>query len=183
MMPQLEIYRWEDASILSHFNCDVPAMDNFIHNRLGQFLCKHDCQMYVVFDANGDADPIAMFVVSKGKVSLDKEMKDNVHQMEPVLYDSLMRYEQWQCGEFPALELDYLAIRKDYRGKHIGYALMNAIYSLAKRIVGDDCRFVGVDAYCTTQYSSVSFYRKCAFFVAGPLMPGEDTVRMFHILS
>ena len=79
------------------------------------------------------------------------------------------------CLSFPTLEIDYLAVRKDFRNKGIGHQVMLELMRLATE---GDVFFLTVDAYHDTSYSAIPFYEKQGFFALQEYSVDSNTLRM-----
>ena len=89
--------------------------------------------------------------------------------------------DYWESGVFPTVEIEYIAVRKDMRGKHIGSTLIHYIRSLQSDKHFHNPRFISVSAYCTSSYSAVPFYQKCNFWAAEIKNPYANTLRMYRL--
>ena len=170
-----------DAAILSDFNSGVDAMDTFIHTRLSAFLRAYNCRFYVLRNEQGII--VAMFVVSAGQLFLDEECKDDLRLKFPDIEEWPGLQDYWEAGVFPSIEIDYLAVRKEYRKQHIGEDILLLIESFKDDIFYNHPSFISVDAYCTNDYSAVGFYDKCSFWASEYRGQHIDTIRMYRTLS
>ena len=108
----------QDASILADFYSGIEAMDTFIHTRLNAFLKAYNCRFYVLRDEQGIV--IAMFVTSAGYLYLDEDCKEDLRLKFPAIEEWPELKDYWEAGVFPSIEIDYLAVQKEYRNQHIG---------------------------------------------------------------
>lgn len=76
---------------------------------------------------------------------------------------------------YPTLEIDYLAVRKDLRGKGYGSEIMA---ELVKKAKSKNCYFLTVDALHIKGYSAIPFYEKNGFFALQEYSDESDTLRM-----
>lgn len=180
-MPQLDLRLKleQDASVLEDFYSGVDEMDNFIHTRLSAFLRAYrNSRFYVLRNTEGII--IAMFVISEGRLVLDEDCKDDLRMKFPGIEEWDRIKDFWEAGFFPSIEIDYLAVRKEYRGQHIGTDIISFIKSLKDTTYNHyHPMFLSVNAYCTTEYSAVGFYDKCNFWAAEFINPAIETLRMY----
>lgn len=181
-LPSLHISVQTDASILSDFFCGQNEMDNFLHTRLGAFLKSYPMsRFYVVKDEDGTI--VAMFVLSSGHLYLDEDCKDDLEMKYPELEQLEFLSDYWESGVFPTIEIDYLAVRKEFRGKHIGDALIHFVSAQREDPMFHAPLFISVSAYSTSEYTAVPFYQKCAFWPAEIKNPFADTLRMYRMFD
>ena len=83
---------------------------------------------------------------------------------------------------YPALDIAYLAVKQQYRGKRIGYAIIEQIATDARTQTFAGCQFLTVEALATSEYSAVGFYQRCGFTANEVRKPYKDTLRMFRTL-
>ena len=171
----------QDASILSDFYSGIDAMDTFIHTRLSAFLRAYKCRFYVLRNEQGII--VAMFVVSAGQLVLDEDCKDDLRMKFPDIEEWPELKDYWEAGVFPSIEIDYLAVRQEYRNQHIGKDIISIIESFKDDEFYNHPLFLSVDAYCTRTYSAVKFYDKCRFWAAEFINQSLDTLRMYRRLS
>ena len=173
----------QDASILADFYSGVDEMDDFIHTRLSAFLrAYHSSYFYVLRNAEGVI--VAMFVISEGRLFVDEECRDDL-RLKFQDKEKWPEYKDyWETGAFPSIEIDYLAVRKEYRNQHIGTDIISIIKSLKDKTYSyHQPLFISVNAYCTKDYSAVGFYQKCHFWAAEFLNPNTETIKMYRTLS
>lgn len=177
---RLHISVQTDVSILSDFYCGQSEMDVFIHTRLGAFLRSYlSTRFYVVKDDNQSI--VAMFVLNNGHLFLDEDCKDDLLMKFPEIEKLDYLQDYWESGAFPSIEIDYIAVRQDFRNRHIGETIIHYISSLRETDVSfhNTC-FISVSAYCTASYSAVPFYQKCNFWASEIKNPCSDTLRMYR---
>ena len=150
---ELTIERAFDTNALSLFNCGVREIDQLIHKKTGglsSFVSEVPCEFYV---AKISGDPVALFVLSNRMVSINEDM-------------------------YPSLEIDFIAVREDWRNKGIG----SHILDLARQNANNaDYHFLTTAAFLSKKYSAVGFYEKCGFEVSGGKQ--GNTVPMFKYLD
>ena len=83
---------------------------------------------------------------------------------------------------YPAMDIAYFAIQKNWQGKHIGDFLIKQIADLARRQTLAGCQFLTVEALATKEYSAVGFYERCGFAPNEVKKPYKDTLRMYMTL-
>lgn len=158
---ELIIKRAGDTSALSNFYCGIKAMDNFIHDKskgLETYVKGHLTNLWIVFNK---ITPIAFFSLSKSNVVINTFDKNQLLKNDSFLPEYLLEVKTY----YPSVEIDYLGVKEDYRHQGIGEFLMAAI---TKKVMEDNLSatlFISLDAYHTTNYSTVNFYKKCGFFV------------------
>lgn len=171
----------QDASILSDFQSGVEEMDTFIHTRLSAFLRAYNCRFYVLRNEQGMV--VAMFVTSGGHLYLDEDCKDDLRMKFPDIEERPELKDYWEAGVFPSIEIDYLAVRKEYRNQHIGRDIISIIESFKNDVFYNHPLFLSVDAYCTNRYSAVPFYEKCSFWAAEFMGKHLDSLRMYRTIG
>ncbi len=174
---ELEIRPASDFSQLAGFCCGLEEMDNFIHSRLATCDQIHFVNTYFVFH---EEEVIALFSLSTGSVILDSDdfediqmgARNRMHSLEFTTDEDFLENYFYVHRTYPTIELQYLAVREDYRSKqdssseklHVGKVIIDAIVAKAKSLdLG--AMFISVDAYDTDEYSAVPFYEKCGFGV------------------
>ena len=174
--------REQDVSVLDEFYSGIADMDNFIHNRLSVFLrVYNNSRFYVLREEQGKV--IAMFVVGTGQLFLDEDCKDDLRMKFPDIESRPEIKEYWEGGLFPSIEINYLAVHKDYQHKHIGRRLIKTIAGFKEDIFYNHPLFLSVDAYCTNEYSAVRFYERCGFWASEFRGQHIDSLRMYRTLS
>ena len=178
--PSLRLKLEQDASILTDFYSGIDGMDEFIHTRLSAFLRAYNCRFYVLRNEQGLI--VAMFVLSGGQLFLDEDCKDDLRMKFPDIENIPDLKDYLEAGFFPSIEIDYLAVRKEYRRQHIGRTIISIIEPFKEDAYYNRPLFLSVDAYCTSNYSVVGFYDKCRFWAAEFRNPALDTLRMYRAL-
>ncbi len=181
----MNIVRLNDIAQLDDFYCGVSAFDNFIHSKgLARSVENNFCVPYKVMIG---AKIVAFFALSCGSLSLDEDSKDDFFDgytnagnvSVPESYKDTLRNK----SHYPSIDLAYLAVRDEYRGRHIGYDIVKVIEEKIK--VSFDfagCQFVTLDAYHTEDYSTLRFYEKCGYTKCQFPTAWSDTVRMYKPL-
>ena len=173
-MGKFSFRREASAKILKGFNCGIREMDNFIHFKLDDFLSDHKNQLFVVY--NEDKVIVGMFVLSEGYF-----YDDNDAFIDSPAYGKPFAVLDRQTGStkiakrYSTIEIEYLAVEKDFREQSIGTEIILAITDLAN---SQHTPFITVDAYVTIHYSAVPFYEKCGFTHLENQDRGYDTMRM-----
>lgn len=171
--------RIDDASILSNFYCGIPEMDNFIHEKLQGYLSRTDCDAYVI---KLGENIVAMLSLGDDILTLDDDDKDDmISGFIPKPNIALENQEYLSENEFPAVEITYLAVEKNWRGQGIGEYSISQVERKVQR-ERPECEFITVEAYITKGYSAVGFYSHCDFTPAEPPMGYKDTLRMYKVL-
>ena len=155
-------------------------MDSFIHTRLSAFLRAYNCRFYVLRDEQGVV--VAMFVTSGGQLCLDEDCKDDLRLKFPDIEEWPELKDYWEAGVFPSIEIDYLAVRREYRDQHIGTDIISIIESFKEDVFYNHPLFLSVDAYCTDEYSAVRFYERCSFWASEFRGQHTDTLRMYRTI-
>ena len=60
---------------------------------------------------------------------------------------------------YPALDIAYLAVQKQWRGRGVGNLLIDTIAQQARNQSFAGCQFLTVEALATSEYSAVGFIR------------------------
>lgn len=152
-------------------------MDNFIHSGLDKILEDDKYSLFIVRDEKNVI--VAMFVVSNGIVIRDK---DEYHELET----TGSPYAVFENGSiidktcFPTIEIDYLAVQKEYRNQGIGTTIINELSLLAR---SNNKHFLTVDAFHNEKYSAIPFYEKVQFIPVEDFCEDSDVLRMFLYLG
>lgn len=158
-------------------------MDDFLHHDFQLSLDNHFCRAYVV---RCGSEIVAMFALSYDSIDLDSDDKEELEygisgSGTPKLgagYSDTF----YSKRRYPALDIAYLAVRKDYRGMGIGESVMETIAEQAIEQDFAGCQFLSVEALKTAEYSAVGFYCKCGFAPNELPDANKDTLRMFRTL-
>lgn len=182
-MGQLRIELLKDLSELEDFRCGVSAMDKFIANGLNQSVQNNYCTLYSVREED---KLVAFFALSCDSLMLDTDDKEDLSAGFTTASTPQVSSDYsdvfWAKMRYPAIEIAYLAVSEDQRGKSIGSVIVQEIADLASRQTLLGCQFITVEAYCTADYSAVGFYSKCGFSPTEMKKAYKDTVRMFYTL-
>ena len=176
---ELVFERIDDASVLSNFYCGIQEMDDFIHNNLQDYLKRTDCEAYAV---KHEGEIIAMLSLGEDVLCLDEDDKGDMRSgFIPKPSKALENQAFLIEREFPAIEITYLAVGRNWRGKGIGEFIISQVENkvLFER---PECEFITVEAYHTEGYSAVGFYAHCDFTPAEQPMGYKDTLRMYKVL-
>lgn len=184
-MIDIQIKRTSDFSELHSFTCGIEIMDTFIHESLEKCVRNHYCTAYTVYDMASSC-VVAVFALSFDSLNLDDDDKDEMmsgisNVQTPLLASD---YEEIFLGKkvYPALEISYLAVSEQWRNKHIGRRIVQAIVDMAQRQEFAGCQFITVEAMINKPYSAVGFYDNCSFAPCEYLNPNKGTLRMFRTL-
>ncbi len=178
---RFNLVREYDASVLADFYSGVESMDDFIHNRLAVFLrVYNNSRFYVLRDENRNI--LAMVVLSCGQLFLDEDCKDDLRLKFPDIEEREDLKEYWDGGLFPSIEINYLAVSRDYQKRHIGSKIIEKIETFKNDEFYNHPLFLSVDALCTKEYSAVGFYDRCRFWASEYLNMRLDTLRMYRTI-
>ncbi len=150
---ELSIERAFDTEALSLFNSGVREIDLLIHKRSGgllSFIEEVPCEFYV---AKVEDEPVALFVLSDRMVTVNDE-------------------------KYPSLEIDFIAVKQEWRNKGIGTHILQLAEQNAKDA---EFSFLTTAAYFGKKYSAVGFYEKCGFVRNGDKQ--GNTIPMFKYLD
>ena len=150
---ELSIERAFDTEALSLFNSGVREIDLLIHKRSGgllSFIEEVPCEFYV---AKVEDEPVALFVLSDRMVTVNDE-------------------------KYPSLEIDFIAVKQEWRNKGIGAHILQLAEQNAKDA---EFSFLTTAAYFGKKYSAVGFYEKCGFVRNGDKQ--GNTIPMFKYLD
>ena len=172
--------RIEETSVLSNFVCGIEKMDDFIHNRLQEYMDTTPCETYSI---TMQGEIIALLTLKDDILTLDDDDKDDMRNgFVPKPKIALETPSYLTNKVFPAIEIAYLAVSKGHRNKGIGRYIVEEVVKRV-RIEHPDYQFVTVDAYLETGYSAVGFYERCRFEPAEYPHGGyKDTLRMYRVL-
>ena len=151
MQHSLNFERTYNTDVLSSFFCGVRKIDMLIHAKsqgLSTFISDNDCEMYIVYYQDS---PVAVFVYSETNILVNDK-------------------------DYPSLEIDFIAVRQEFRRQGIGTAILRSIEDLAVR---KGYHFLTVDAYYNKRYSAENFYLKCGFERNQHLPKQLEVVSMF----
>lgn len=183
MIENIEIKAVDSTEDLEDFQCGVSAMDKFIHDGLSQSIAHNYCQLYI---ATMNKVVVALFALSFDSIDLDSDDKEDLLAgfSSTGTPDVNFDYEDvfYSKRRYPALDIAYLAVRKEYRRQRIGESIVNSIKQMARQQRLAGCQFLSVEAYNVPGYSAVQFYDKCGFAPNELPNPNKDTLRMFYTL-
>lgn len=181
---RLRFERVEDASILSEFNCGSDVMDRFIHVGLQWCIDYHYCVVYAVKDSD---DIVGIVALGCDKLELDTTDKEELQMGFFPKPEIDFNYQEtfWAKSSYPAIEITYLAVRKDKRHLGIGEYIIEAVgqRALDSRFNLAGCQFLTVEAYSKGEASAVGFYSHCDFIAAEEPNPNKETIRMYKTSS
>ena len=150
---QINIERAYRTDALSSFFCGVREIDLLIHkkeNGLKTFIEQNSCEFYMV---SIEQTIIALFIISRRTISIENQEEDSI-------------------------ELDFLAVRKEYRNKNIGTIVIKQIEIQAKQ---NGYNFLTVGAFKNKKYNASGFYEKNGFIINGK--QEENAIPMLKILT
>ena len=153
--------RTDDMSVLSDFYCGISEMDEYIHSKLQAKVDRMpELESYIVKE-NGMI--VAMTAIREKP--LEVKTSDGT------------RF----CID--AVEIEYLAVKKELRDTGIGETIIKWIDEKAKS-EHPHCRYLSVNALVDPDYgySAVPFYEKC-HFVARKSHEMAVAVRMTRIIK
>lgn len=163
---EYEFKRVDDTSTLFDFESGVEPIDRFIkdkENGLEKFIKLRLSNLWVVIEG---CEVVALFCLSKDAIMLNNEDRQAIEQdkdLSSTLVPPGDEDKFWEKERFPAIEIDYLAVRKDKRNAHLGTLIIDAISEKAMNDELSATMFLTVEAYDTKKYSAVGFYKKCGF--------------------
>jgi N-acetylglutamate synthase-like GNAT family acetyltransferase len=151
----------EEFDDLTAFDCstdDPMKLDEFIHSEAIQFQ-KEKLGVTHLFLHNGQVVGFATLAMS------EIEIKEAPH---------LLSFKT-KIKDYPALQIGRLAVRNDYRDRHIGRIICLRCLEIAKGFSKElGCKLVLV----FTEGKPVEFYRKCGFSVI-PKYEGKEKKWMY----
>lgn len=173
----MQLFRtsFTDASILSDFTCGLQKMDTFIHHHLQSYLDKYPCSAYCL--CNEEEKVIAFFVIRYDTLVVFDEESSDDHK---IIYDTELP-TAIPVNEYPSIEIEYLAVAKNFQRQGIGRICMQQIINLADEVCQRlKIEFITVDAFKSDGYSAIPFYEKCHFSALEYPDPTKDTLRMYR---
>lgn len=173
----MQLFRtsFTDASILSDFTCGLQKMDTFIHHHLQSYLDKYPCSAYCL--CNEEEKIIAFFVIRYDTLVVFDEESSDDHK---IIYDTELP-TAIPVNEYPSIEIEYLAVAKNFQRQGIGRICMQQIINLADEVCKRlKIEFITVDAFKSDGYSAIPFYEKCHFSALEYPDPTKDTLRMYR---
>ena len=172
-----------DFRCLEAFCSGVEAMDRFIQGDFRLSVENHYCTAYGVWYKE---ELIAIYALSFDSLDLDiddkYELESGMSLTGTPSIDQNYRDTFYAKPRYPALDIAYLAVRKEYRGNGIGQSIIEMIAERARVQSFAGCQFLTVEALATNEYSAVRFYEQCGFTANEVRKPYKDTLRMFRTL-
>lgn len=172
-----------DFHCLESFYSGVETMDSFIQGDFRMSVENHYCTAYGVWYG---AELVAVYALSFDSLDLDSDDKE---ELQTGISNTGTPEVNWNYRDtfyakprYPALDIAYLAVQQQYRGKRIGYAIVEQIANDARMQKFAGCQFLTVEALATKEYSAVGFYQRCGFTANEVRKPYKDTLRMFRTL-
>ena len=127
----------------------------------------------------------ALFSLSFDSVNLNsddfEDLSIGAAGTDDLAVDETFRNTFEKKYSYPALEITYFAIDKNYRGQGLGRELIEVIVERAKTQDVAACLFLTVNALHTKEYSAVGFYEKCKFAKLSPV-PHMDVWPMYKTI-
>lgn len=159
-------------------------MDTFIHGALQLSIDHCYCRAYAVNDNDNVA---AIFALSFDSIDLDSDDKEELQAGISTTESPSLSFDYkdtfYGKRRYPALDIAYLAVNKNYRGKHLGTAIIDLISKMAVEQDFAGCQFLSVEALKVEPWSAVGFYDKCGFAPNEFPNPTKDTLRMVKTLK
>ncbi len=172
-----------DFHCLDTFFSGVEAMDRFIQSDFRMSVENHYCSAYGVWYKE---ELVAIYALSFDSLDLDY---DDKRELETGFSSTGTPNVDWNYKDtfyakprYPALDIAYLAVRKEYRGNRVGQSIVEMIAERARTQSFAGCQFLTVEALATKEYSAVGFYQRCGFAANEVRKPYKDTLRMFRTL-
>ena len=127
-MARLNAFKITDFSELDGFECGLKEMDSFIHSESGLRMSieNHYCKCFEVKDEHDMT--VAVFALAFDSVTLDSDSTEDLFSgvMSAVPNISIEYTDNFKTkNHHPALEIVYLAVHKDCRGKGIGESVID----------------------------------------------------------
>jgi len=183
LLRQVVIEPVQDFHCLSDFHSGIEAMDAFIHGDFQQSVENHYCSAYSV-KHNGEL--IAIFALSFDSIDLDIDDKENLetfsHGTDKPSIDWNYQDTFYSKPRYPALDIAYLAVKKEWQRQHVGKFLISQIAEKARTQSFAGCQFLTIESLATKDYSAVGFYESCGFLPSEFKKPNKDTLRMYFTL-
>mgnify|MGYP003290877899 CR=1 FL=1 len=182
-MDQISIHHLPDFSELEGFHSGISEIDSFIVTGLKACIDSHLCIPYGCYDSNGNI--IAFFALSFDSLDLDSEDKYDLRNGYSFASPPFLppNYEIfWEKTRYPALEITYFAVRKEWQRQGIGTSILKAIVKMARNQNIAGCQFITVNALHLNYYSAIGFYRSFGFSRYGNIAVPNDIVPMYFTL-
>ena len=172
-----------DFHCLETFCSGVEAMDKFIQGDFRMSVENHYCSAHGVWYKD---ELVAIYALSFDSLDLDSDDKEELETgiTSAGTPDIDLNYKEtfYAKPRYPALDIAYLAVRKEYRGNRVGHSIIELIAEKARSQTFAGCQFLTVEALATHEYSAVGFYQRCGFTANEVRKPYKDTLRMFRTL-
>ena len=172
-----------DFHCLESFCSGIEAMDVFIQGDFRLSVENHYCSAYGVWFKD---ELVAIYALSFDSLDLDfddkEELQIGISSTGTPDVDWDYKDTFYAKPRYPALDIAYLAVRKEYRGNRVGISIIEMIAERARTQTFAGCQFLTVEALTTSEYSAVGFYEKCGFTANEIRKPYKDTLRMFRTL-
>ena len=180
---ELRVKPLEDFHCLNTFSSGIEAMDTFIRSDFRLSVENHYCSAYIV---KHQEDIVAIFALSFDSLDLDTDDKEELQagMSSTGSPDIDWNYKDtfYAKPRYPALDIAYLAVQEQWRGRGVGSLLLDTIAEQARNQSFAGCQFLTVEALATSEYSAVGFYSRCGFAPNELKKPYKDTLRMFRTL-
>lgn len=152
--------RVENASSLSSFYCGLKQMDDFIHDLKGGLNLYVELGLTNLWTVKIGVDVVAIFALSKSVLTLNSDdrryLAGDGLKMDEAIFENK--------DNFPAIEIDYLAVSEKHRERKIGSFILNEIAMKACSDQLSATMFITVEALVIPGvYSAVEFYKKNSF--------------------
>jgi len=161
VLHNLSYERTDDMSVLFDFYCGIADMDNYIHNHLQDKINSvQELESYIIRE--------------KGQIVAMTAIRE-----KPLEF----RTSDGEYHTVDALEIEYLAVRKDLRNTGIGETIMDWI-DIKARTEHPNCKYLTVNALVDPDfgYSAVPFYEKC-HFIPRKAHAMAEAIRMTRIIK
>ena len=179
----INIVPLEDFHRLETFCSGVDSMDRFIRGDFRMSVENHYCTAYAAMYRD---ELVAVFALSFDSLDLDSDDKEELQSGISLTgipaVDFNYRDTFYAKPRYPALDIAYLAVQQEWRGRKIGRYLIDMIAEQARKQQFAGCQFLTVEALSTAEYSAVGFYEHCGFTANEIRKPYKDTLRMFRTL-
>lgn len=181
--PLFVIQQQKDSSSLADFSCGIDEMDDFIHRDLDKDITNRHCTLYTVH--NPDGVIVAMFALSFDSLVLSEGDLDDMNcgVGTPSFTSEEHKERFMQQLRYPAMDIAYLAVRKECQRQKYGTNIIREIINHIKEQNLGGCQFITVDAYDTKMHSAVRFYERCEFYRAERQDASPNTIRMYYAIQ
>ena len=161
----------------------MDVMDKFIHSNLQWCIDYHYCVVYAVKESD---EVVAIVALGCDKLELGVSDKEEIRMGFFPKPEIDFNYQEtfWAKSSYPAIEITYLAVRKDKHHLGIGEFVVEAVAqrALDSRFNMAGCQFLTVEAYSRGENSAVGFYDQCDFVAAEEPNPNKETLRMYKTI-